>query len=444
MKQITYDVVVIGGGPAGSSVASVLAKAGHQVLVLEKQKFPREHVGESLLPFCYQIFEELGVLEEMKTRFLRKPGVTFSNTDGSHFSNWCFHHVIDDPSQLSFHVHRATFDDLLLKNSRRHGAEVMEETKVLKVDFGEEETVVRAVGPSGENMDITARYVIDASGQATVLAKQLGCKKPFDRLERRVALSNHWENAKLDPSLKTGNIKIVHLEGEHKGWFWLIPITENRLSIGLAVDMAFLKAQKKQLSEQHKDWQTAFYLQVIQSSPAVASIIEGANMLHGLNVNGDFSYYTEHKYNERYATVGDASAFLDPIFSSGIYLGMRGGQLVGEGVSQLLNTGKREKLDKAYVDISGAYRLVEELIVTFYEPGSIRFAEVDKVLDFSYEKFEAAYSILHLVLAGDFFTNYDKYLKAIQLLKDEEMIDKYRNLIGHPEVHHANDTCVVD
>lgn len=444
MEDNIYDVIVIGGGPSGSTTATTLAQLGHSVLLLEKEKFPREHVGESLLPFCYQIFQDLGVLDKMKAGFTRKPGVTFSNYDGTDQSHWCFAHVIDDPSYLSFHVRRARFDDMLLRNSEENGVCVMEEMTVREVDLPAEQKVgiVRAAASGCPDEVFRGRFIVDASGQATLLARQFGTKRPFASLQPRAALSCHWLGTDLDEDLAEGNIKIVHLEGEKLGWIWMIPVEEGRLSMGVAANMSYVNTRRRALSQMTDDWQTAFYLEELQSSPVAARIIAKAKMAQAVAVNGDFSYYAEEKYGERFAIVGDAAGFLDPIFSSGIYLGMKGGQRVAHGIHAQLTEQGSDELAAAYQDVDGAYRLVEKLINTFYEPGSVRFSAADKVLDQSYRKFETAYSILHLVLAGDFFTNHEKYLKAIELLRDASMIDKYRNLIKHPATDRSADVTV--
>ena len=175
MKKI-QDVVVIGGGPAGSTVASYLAKKGHSVTVLEKEKFPRIHVGESLLPFCYSLFEELGVLDQMKKRFVRKPTVRFISSDGKTSTNWCFNHVIKDESYLSFQVERSEFDTILLENSRKCGVTVKEQTRVRKVDFDSDGDTfqVYASGANGEEEMYRARFLIDASGRSSFLATKNG------------------------------------------------------------------------------------------------------------------------------------------------------------------------------------------------------------------------------------------------------------------------------
>ena len=182
-----YDVIIIGGGPAGSTAATLLGMSGHSVMVLEKAKFPRDHVGESLLPFCYSLFERLGVLEQMKKMYVRKPGVRFLDADGNHSTTWCFGHVMHGPDFLSFDVPRNFFDDMLLKNSRKHGASVEEETKVTSVDLdapdgGVEVTAMKA---DGATVKYHGRFLLDASGRETFMANRNGWKKPDPQLDVR-------------------------------------------------------------------------------------------------------------------------------------------------------------------------------------------------------------------------------------------------------------------
>jgi flavin-dependent dehydrogenase len=442
VKKDHYDVIIIGGGPAGSTTATTLAQRGHSVLVIEKAKFPRDHVGESLLPFCYEILDDLGVLDIMEKEYSRKPGVTFSDNSGTMFSSWCFSHAIKDDSYLSFHVHRAKFDDMLLRNSERHGVEVVEETRVISADISEAGgSKVLIESPSGESSSLTARFLIDASGQSSLLAKQMGTKKAYPRLSPRVAFSSHWKGAKLDEDLAQGNIKIIHLDGPKSGWVWMIPLGENRLSIGVALSMEYANEQRRILSTTHDNWQNALYLSELAGSPIATTITGGAEQWNPVVANGDFSYYAEEKYGENFAIVGDAAGFLDPIFSSGIYLGMKSGQLVADGVSEILNNTDATVLEKGYADIAGAYQLIEELIVTFYDPDAIKFAGAAQTIGSDYHKTETAFSIIHLILAGDFFKNHQKYLNAVELLKDKDMIDKYNNLIKHPEVSGVYSAC---
>ena len=446
MKPL-YDVIIIGGGPTGSTMATMLARAGYQALVLEKAKFPREHIGESMLPFCYDLFEELGVLEDVKANFTRKPGVTFANIDGSRSSHWCFNQVIDGPQSLSFHARRSEFDDLLLQHSRKQGVEVREETQVTKVELGQpgDNAKVYAQTPEGEMLQFESRFLVDASGQDCFLPRMLGNQKPFTRLHIRMALSCHWKNAKLDESLANGNIKIVHLGGEKLGWIWMIPLKDDRLSIGLALNMSYAQEQRKILSKEHgaRNWQQALYLQELASSPIVMKIIGDAERYWDVVSNGDFSYYAEEKFGHNHAIVGDAAAFLDPIFSSGIYLGMMAAKMVANGIDKVFRDKDYSVMEKAYADMAGGYKVIEELICTFYEPNSIAFSDLQDNGDFSYDKFESAYSILHLLLAGDFFKEHERYLRAIETLRSQKMIDKYKNLTGHMDADKEQQICLM-
>ncbi len=426
-----FDIIVIGGGPAGSTTATFLARKGYQVLLLEKEKFPREHVGESLLPFCYHVLKDLGVLSEMESRFSRKPGVTFGNSTGENNSHWCFRQEIKDDSYLSFHVRRAEFDDLLLKNSRKNGATVQEETTVLKVDLSSpEKAIVYAESPDGNALQYEARMVIDASGQQTFLARQLKTRRPFESLAPRAAYSTHWGNAELSPELKAGHIKIIYLGGAEKaGWIWMIPLAGGRLSVGLAINMEYANRQRRILSQEHDNWQEALYFQELESSPAVQEILANASTLGSVNINGDFSYYSEEKWGSNFAIVGDASAFLDPVFSSGIYLAIKGAQLVVEGIDQWLRDSHQEGIEKAYTDIAGAYKLVEKLINTYYDPSYIQWDALGGISTSSdFRQTESAFSLVHLVLAGDFFTNYDRYQQALEMFRDPNRLEQFKHL----------------
>ncbi|MBK8900839.1 MAG: tryptophan 7-halogenase [Anaerolineaceae bacterium] len=444
--QPLQDVVIIGGGPAGSTAATLLSKKGLRVTLLEKEKFPRDHVGESLLPFCYKIFEELGLLSKMKTSFVRKPGVRFVDIDGQHGTSWCFNRVIHDESYLSFQVSRGEFDKLLLDNSRDNGAQVYEETRVQSVELQRPDGTVevRAVGPNNEEMVLNARFLLDASGRNAFLATRNGWRKSLEGLDR-TALWTHWHGATLQGGLEEGMSLIVYLGGEKKGWIWVFPLGKDWLTVGVVLENKYIREQKSLLSAQHEDWQQALYEQELLTSPFVEKLIAGAQPEPLLRVEGNYSYSMpkELKFGANYALVGDASTFIDPIFSSGIFLSMNGSRLVSEAIHQKLtnsNGSGDDPLVAAYGKINGAYNIVHNLIRLFYNPHSVTFAAASGVVGENHTKHEDAMAAGHYLLAGDFFDRHEEYMEFIEYLQSPSLFEKFKYTIIDRKEFHA-ETC---
>lgn len=436
MHTEVKDFIVIGGGPAGSTMASRLAKKGYDVLVFEREKFPREHVGESLLPFCYGLFEELELLDEMKKRFVRKPGVQFISPGGQSHTTYCFGHVIKDDSHLSFHVIRAEFDDMLLKQCRKFGAEVQEETKVTEVILDRPDGLaeVHVMSKMGGEKVYLAKQLIDASGQFTFLAKKQGTKKAFDNLDR-IAFATHWMVDEMPKGLDEGILKIVYLGGEKLGWIFVIPLGVNRISIGVVVNNSYMKGAQKKLMEQGvKDWAQQFYLDEIASSPYVNDMLTNhkAKQRQPVLVNGDYSYYADVKYGNNFSIVGDASAFLDPIFASGVYLSMKSAFELSDALDQKMQKGDMTDnmaIAKAYDTIKGAYDLVGRFIYFFYNPESFSLAEIGDDGLKKHTQHDTAFAMVHYLLAGDFFSNHTRYKQFLDLIEDPKQFEKYKHLV---------------
>lgn len=434
MHERTSDVLVIGGGPAGSTIASYLCMKGYDVTVLERERFPREHVGESLLPFCYHLFKELGVLDEIERRFVRKPGVRFIDVDGTTSTAWCFAHHITDESNLSFHVIRAEFDKVLLDHSAALGATVHQQTRVTDVRLGDELSHVTAVGPDGEQRH-TTRFVVDASGRDTFLSNRLGTKTAHKDLERTAIGSNYWKGGRYQDTLEEGVVQIIYLGGDKQGWIWVIPLGTDRLSAGVVVNTSYYLEQRRVLREQGvDDWKMALYLQEMFSAPFTRQILEDAHMERPLMVNGDYSYVCHRKWGPNFALVGDASAFIDPIFSTGVYMAMESARLAADAVDVRLSEGEEagdQAFKVAYESIVGAYDLIDKLIRLFYTPDAINFAQLGSASEaFSdFDHYKNAMAVYHFLIAGDFFERSAEYSGFVDSLRDTKMFRRYKRYV---------------
>jgi flavin-dependent dehydrogenase len=423
MENKKYDVAIIGGGPAGSTAATLLSRSGINCVVFEKEIFPRPHVGESLLPFCYDLFKELGVLEEVRSKSIPKPGVRFLDGNGDSYSNYCFSHYIKGPSAISSHVDRAQFDKILLDNAKKNGVEVQEGTKVKSVAITSSDVKILASNDDGEK-SYTADFLIDASGQNTFLAKRFKQKEKMTNLDR-TAFSAHWHGGKMLDGLSEGIQQIAYVGEEKQGWIWVIPINENRLSIGVVLNSNYVKSQKSKFAGQ-ENWQEAFYREELKLIPYAQKILAESTLASPVNLNGNYSYTVTKKYGARYALIGDSGTFIDPIFATGVYLAMKSSFLVSKSIIESKKNNSNEiNLDSTYRSINGAYALIERLIRQYYNPKAINFHE----LDGHFEKTDSALGIMHHILAGDFFDKYEQYDAFLTKLENEKHFARYKNLV---------------
>ena len=420
MTTTKTDILIIGGGPTGSTAATALVRKGFQVQVIEKAKFPRPHVGESLVPFCYQLLEELDILEEVKAMAFPKPGVRFIDDKGKKYSTYCFANVIEGPEKMSFHVDRAKFDKILLDNARTKGAKVLEEATAKAVSFERDKVVVDVALKNGNTQIFEAKFLLDASGQNTFLAKKLRSRRKFENMDR-TAFYGHWHIENPMEELKEGIQQIVSFEDENKGWVWIIPIEKGRLSVGVVLNNTTIKAWKKNNSKE--DWMRNIYLDTLHKSKPCMEALDYAIAPKMVNTTGNYSYYSDVKYGERFCMIGDAGAFIDPIFSTGIFLGMKGALLVAGALEKLLKQGDTNALKVVYKDINGAYVLIKKLIDNFYST-SFNFYDAEG----HFQNNDSALRLLHFMLSGNFFEKQATYNLFFEKLKNPVFFKRYQQM----------------
>lgn len=323
-----HDVVIIGGGPGGSSSACYLRQAGHKVLVLEREHFPRFHIGESLLPYNQRIFDEIGVQPKLRAAgFPPKYGAQFHLGNGSKCTKFVFREGRFTKVPQAIQVERAVFDDILLKHAAEKGAEVREGWTVQKVEQLAEEAIVHAVSDKGETEAFHCKYVIDASGRGNMTGNQEGIRDIHPRL-KKLAVFGHYKGVKLDEGEKSGDTVIVRLENK---WFWLIPISKEKTSVGCVMDQAEYAAMKSSPKEVIQKF--------IDSSAPMRERMAEAMLVGQVQTTGDFSYRNRTFYGPRLLRVGDAAGFMDPIFSAGVYLAMFSGKLAATAISDTMKKG---------------------------------------------------------------------------------------------------------
>lgn len=306
------DVVVIGGGPAGTTIATRLVQMGWQVSLLEKERHPRFHIGESLLPMNLPILEQLGVLEQVKVIGLTKYGAEFNSTvDDRPSQTYYFSEALDKAHPHAFQVRRSEFDELLFRNCIARGVRAREGTRVTDVDFHPGgRSVVRAVTEAGEPLSLECAYVVDASGRDTFLSRRLGSRRK-SKEHNSAAIFGHYGSAPRRPGRDAGNISIYWFE---HGWFWMIPLRDGTMSVGAVCWPEYLGTRDVSTEE--------FFARTIALCQPVAERMQDAQLLGPVRATGNFSYRSTRMFGPGYLLVGDAYTFIDPVFSSGVFLAM--------------------------------------------------------------------------------------------------------------------------
>jgi len=306
------DVLVIGGGPAGSSMATLLAQAGRRVLLVEKDHHPRFHIGESLLPANVPLFERLGVREQVERIGMPKWGIELVSPQHRHHTFVEFSEAWNPSPAMAWHVRRADFDRILFQRAEAAGARVREGCRVSRVEFDEAGADVHLCDEdAGAARCVRASYVVDASGRDTLLAHQLELKVK-SREHNSAALFGHYRGARRLAGRLEGNISIFWFA---HGWFWFIPLADGTTSVGAVCWPHYLKARDKPLPE--------FFADTVALAPELAARLQGAELIdERVYATGNYSYAARRCCGERFVMLGDAFAFVDPVFSSGVYLAM--------------------------------------------------------------------------------------------------------------------------
>jgi flavin-dependent dehydrogenase len=331
MEGNTYDVAIIGGGPAGSTAAALLARAGRRAIVVEREKFPRFHIGESLLPFSMKAFTRMDLHQKfLRAGFMKKYGGEFFSACRDEGTKFYFKDGYKSQTDHSYQVTRADFDKLLLDHATESGAEVMEATSVEEVDFSKEGVVLHWRDP-GKGGEIRAGYLIDASGRNSVLGNKFGIRKTYQHLQK-LSIFAHYDGVVHAEGID-GTLTVL-VRGIDR-WFWIIPLSSQRTSIGVVLDRETFKCSR-QTPENFLD-------QALAEQPVIARRMTNARRVSEVHVAADFSYRSTKLYGDRWLLAGDAAGFIDPIFSSGVFLAVFAGELCADILDEVLQNPQRAK-----------------------------------------------------------------------------------------------------
>jgi flavin-dependent dehydrogenase len=325
------DVLVIGGGPAGSTVATLLAQQGFAVTLLEKARHPRFHIGESLLPANLPLFERLGVKAEVAAIGMEKWGAEFVSPWHDRSQTFHFADAWDKSMPHAYQVRRSEFDEILIRNAARRGAKVIEGCRVRDVAFHPDGAgaTLSAEHDDGRGESWQARYVVDASGRDTFLGNRLQAKHRHPK-HNSSSLYGHFRAARRHAGQAEGNISIFWFE---HGWFWFIPLADGATSVGMVTWPYYMKTRAKPVRE--------FFLDTIAMCPALAERLREAELVSEVEATGNFSYACDRTHGPGYLLLGDAYAFIDPVFSSGVMLAMQGAFFAADALAVCLKEPRR-------------------------------------------------------------------------------------------------------
>jgi len=327
---MTPDVVVIGGGPAGATVSTLLAQQGVRVQLFERDRFPRFHIGESLIPETYWVLQRLGMLPKMqRSRFVKKHSVQFVNASGKLSAPFYFWDNKPHECSQTWQVVRSEFDAMMLGNAREHGVDVHEGVRVVDVLFEGDRAVGVRLRENGADRDVRATVVVDASGQNGLLQHKFGLRV-WDPVLNKGAIWTYWEGAYRDTGRDEGATMVLQT-ADRRGWFWYIPLHDNIVSVGVVAPFDCLFKGRGPYAQTYEE--------EVERCPAAKARVAGARRATGYFATKDYSYRAAQVAGDGWVLVGDAFAFLDPLYSSGVLLALRSGEMAADAIVEGLATG---------------------------------------------------------------------------------------------------------
>ena len=363
MIKTDYDVIIIGGGPSGSSSAAILAEHGHRVLILEREKFPRYHVGESLIPFNYGPMERLGLIPMMKqSAFMKKYSVQFVAPNGRASQPFYFFNRYDkDTVAQTWQVLRSEFDEILLNHARSKGAEVIEEISVKELlREGERVVGVRAQKKSGEVVEFRAPMTLDCTGKESFTAVRNGWRQR-DPYLNKIAVWTYYKGSKRESGIDEGQTTVAMIPD--KGWFWHIPQHNDMVSVGVVAEGKYLTRGGVR---EHK----AIFDREVNENLWIKDHLSVGEQVGPYYITSEYSYHSQHCGSEGLLLVGDAFAFLDPVFSSGLMLALKSGVLAGDAVHEALvaNDFSPARFSDYATYMRQGVENMRKLVYAFYSP----------------------------------------------------------------------------